>query len=194
MKKILTLAVAAAFSLLAQCSNASTIFASSFDRIIYDSPQCYLETYAGTTNLGDPDIFSNLLGESDSVELGWRNPTPANGFVVSFDTFLMDGDGDDLIVRDFGPGTYSIYVSNKDIDSEYVKIGDSTDGTPGEFNEYGFDFNGIDNVKYVKILRTGFGAGNGRFFDSFQGLNAVPEPCTIGLLGLGSLCLLRKKN
>ena len=173
---------------------ASPIYASNFDRMIYANDHCYLETYSGQTTLGNPDIINNLLGESDSAELGWRKPTPIDGFVVSFSKSLMDGNGDDLIIRDFGPGTYTVFVSAADDDPQYVEIGESTVGTPCVFNEYGFDFAGLNNVNYIKITRTSNAPHNGRFFDSFEGTHPIPEPCTLALLSLGSLCFMKRKK
>ena len=194
MKQLVLPAVAFALFLSTEAAQAAPIYASGFERMIYGTQQCYLETFEGATNLGDPGLLDNLLGASDDLVLGWRNPTPIDGFVIGFDRSLMDGPGDDLVIRDYGPGDYTVSVSTVDDDEQYVQIAEITAGEAMVFAEYGLDFGGLDDINYVKITRTAYGPSNGRFFDSFAGVNPVPEPCTLALLMLGGVCILTRRS
>ena len=174
--------------------NAATMFASQFERVVHPTNQNYLETFNGVSTLGDPAVTANLLGASDNQELGWRKPTPASGFVVSFADFLMDGEGADLVIRDYGPGSYSVFANSVDDDDTYVEIGQSVPGVALGFDVTEFDFNGLDNVKFIKIERTSFDAKMGRFFDSFEGLHAIPEPSSIAMLGMAGLLTIKRRK
>lgn len=132
-----------------------------------------------------------LTGPPDDVVSGWRSTGPPTIFTMEFPLALLDESGADLRVRCFGPGPYTVEASQDG--SDFSLIGDCTTGTPGVFEDVGFDFNGlVDNVSFIRIERTVWGPQTGRFFDSFEGLHPVPEPASGVLMICGVLALLRR--
>ena len=130
---------------------------------------------------GPPDTDANDNGyaldggvDRDTIA-GWRNcgsnPSVFETFILQFDTAIEDGEEDDLAIVGFGGARAgaSVLASTDGID--YVEIGQIDGGIPGSLVTLWFDFDGgINNVHYVKVLRTASGSGSGYFFDAVGGL------------------------
>ena len=68
--------------------------------------------------------------------------------------------------------------------ADYLALEDSFGGLPGTGPNADFNASGtVDFADYL-ILEANFGHGN----------NSIPEPATMGLLGLSALLVLRRKR
>ena len=173
-----------------------------------------IQNYGGT--MMDSSTESWVLGQSDADQTnnmhawdfaegdldnvaGWRGGSANQEFVVKFDSALTDITGDDLVIRMYcgKKASASVFVSGDN--SSWTSIGSivgiplQVPGKPGFLYDAAFDFSGqfSGDVHYVKVHRETVGASSGMFFDSFA---SVPEPATMFILGLGAVCLRRKKK
>jgi hypothetical protein len=170
-----------------------------------------IQNYGGTMMSSSTEFW--VLGQSDADQnnnmyawddaepdyvAGWRSGAANQEIVVGFNTALEDVTGDDLVIRMYcGPNSQaSVYVSEDN--SEWTNIGTisgtsgQVPGNPGYLYDATFDFSGLfsGDVYYVKVHRDVAGPQTGMFFDSFA---SVPEPATMLILGIGAVCLRRKK-
>ncbi len=113
-----------------------------------------------------------------SGESGW--------ITLGFDAMLTDGVGDDLIIYGFGPGGGTdLSVSMDNVN--WTSLGTLGASSPGSAAVWGYDFAdfGVASAAYVKIS-----AGPAKFIDAVEGVNAVPVPAAVWLLGSGLLGLI----
>lgn len=92
----------------------------------------------------------------------------------------------DLDYRIGGSGIWSVILNNRSI---------TADGT---YHSFSYDLSGITAIENQSIVEFRFydldRYGNGKFaFDNLE-LSGVPEPCTIFLLSLGGVAVLRKRK
>ena len=133
---------------------------------------------------GEPDADANGNGSvTDPTDpdyvIGWRNcgssQQEMESFTLKFDTPLIDANGDDLKIVAYGgtSGEYSVFASIDGID--FVLLDSVGGGIPGILQDVWIDFDGlVDQVEYIKILRTATGAGSGCFFDAIGAEVPIP--------------------
>jgi hypothetical protein len=136
-------------------------------------------------------------GDSADTVAGWRSSAPGEYFIVHWNTAIQDVAGNDLTIRFYcGPNAKAaVYASSTGQADSFEEIGKIEVGsTGGAFADVSFDFAGaIDNVQYVKVLRTAAGSNTGMFFDSLAG-TVVPEPMTVAMLAIGGVAALRRRE
>ncbi len=147
---------------------------------------------------GNMHAWDFVGGDLDYVA-GWRGGNVDQELVVGFNEPLQDIAGDDLVIRMYcgSKASATVYVSETN-NNDWVQVGTiigqsmQVPGKPGFLYDAAFDFDGLtsSDVSYVKVHRETTGSGTGMFFDSFA---SVPEPMTMILLGLGGICLRKKK-
>jgi hypothetical protein len=213
LKSLMLLAIAAV-ALSGPSSQAALINGQNWaDSVVSNTSQ--IQNYGGTLmDSGNYDFW--VLGPSDADQTGnmhawdfddgdldyvagWRAGSANQEIVIGFNTALTDIAGDDLVIRMYcGSGAYaSVWVS--DDNTNWTQIGSidgepmQVPGKPGFLYDAKFDFSGsfASDVSYIKVHRETAGSGTGMFFDSFA---SVPEPATMLILGIGSVCLRRRKK
>ncbi len=135
-----------------------------------------------------------ILGEPDNQLTGWGGGD-AGYIVLGFDQLFTDGEGDDLIVHGFGPGTAEVYAALENYDDieEWTYLGLLGTSRPGVLSEWTYDFadyDDLDKAGYVII-----NSGSAKFIDAVEAVNPVPVPGAVWLLGSGFVGLIGyKKN
>lgn len=184
MKKVLILVLAGLFMLGAASMANASLYASSVDATTTHS---WDVNSPGATMPAHPEY---ALGAPDGLLTGWMM---GGGYIeAGFDFDLMDGDGYDLTVYSFGPGTSTVSIFDG---TEWTLLGSVTSTNPGTVVLSDWDFGGINNVSLVRIDKTS--GTPGKFFEAFEGHHPVPVPAAIWLLGSGLLGLVgirRRKN
>lgn len=141
--------------------------------------------------LGQPDAdadgngYAFDSGDPDYVA-GWRSAAPGEYITVHFNIGLANVVGDDLSIWLYGGPNANASVLASINGVNFTQIGSIGGGTPGYFREEKFDFGGLSDVHYVKVLRVASGPKTGMFFDAFGGV-PVPEPGTMVLWFTGGL-------
>jgi hypothetical protein len=108
---------------------------------------------------------------TDDYAAGWRTTTPDDYIIMHWETPLVDGEDEDLVIRLFsGPKASGTVLASVD-GVDYTQVGVVGGGTPSIFREECFDFGGAfaQGVSYVKVCRDATGPQTGVFFDSFAG-------------------------
>ena len=166
------------------------------------------KTYRPPTIPGNPE---HALGAPEDGlsgwATGWKNTT--GGLIVGFDCEFGLGnvEGDDLTIWHFGKGSPEVYASIEPTTDpttwHWLGSLDSTLYPKPDF-EYGsgsvaqdFEFGDLDGVFYIKIEKDEGGMGTGHFIDAVGGVQCVPIPGSVLLLGsgiIGMLCPGRKKR
>lgn len=139
------------------------------------------DTYTPVINYysNEPDGGISVLGPPDFYEeggnaSGWRMWT--GHLIVGFESSLLDGQGDDLVIYHFQLGTPGVSVSEDLVTwtslGNLLSITKFEDG--GKVTPQYFDFAdfGVDvPVNYVKIDKTAQGYRTGKFIDAAEGLH-----------------------
>lgn len=149
------------------------------------------------TGPSDADVNGNGYAwdpEDQDTVAGWRAAAPDEYITMYWDTGVPDLAGNDLVIHLYGgPQAAADVLASADGDA-FELIGVIGGGTPGYFRDEPFDFAGlfVEDVRYVKVIRTASGPQTGMFFDSFGG--NVPEPGSLALMVFGALALRRQRR
>lgn len=204
MNNIVTLAITAGLISTADAAlvhaggNVSLVSASTIespagigaisDGITTDAPNG--QVYTNARNGGAGDYFS--VGDNLTVDINL-------GSAFSLDSIA-------LFNRDANPNRNAVrqFSAEFSIDATFGDVGDTATGTFTALNsgpgQQDFAIGSTVSAQYVRITITdnyfglGGGAGGDRVgFNDFQ-FNAVPEPSSTALLGLGGLALILRRR
>ena len=192
MKKFVVLLLAMGFIVATAGMAGASIYASS----VLDSMAAsnWDTTWGGAACHGPLDDTVILGAPTGAVDgtgyTGWGSAQ--SGYIeLGFDQVFTDGDGDDLLVYGFGPGTAYLSVSaDGETWSDQVELGKSGPGAAAVWGYDLVDF-GVTSAQYVRI-----DSGMAKFFDAVEAVNPVPVPAAVWLLGSGLLGLIgiRRRN
>ncbi|HEY8667197.1 MAG TPA: discoidin domain-containing protein, partial [Tepidisphaeraceae bacterium] len=139
------------------------------------------------------------LGDANSYE-GFNNS------MVNGEYFQVNLNGSRLVdqvvlvaASNYSPVSYNVQISTDGganynpvtgvSSAIYYPAGD----TAGNAGATGYTFNPVDGVTNVRVTNGVVNGGGYWLINEFEVLGTVPEPTSLGLIGLGALALLRRR-
>ena len=160
------------------------LFLAGFTNLTYAS--IYANDVEATTShhwdngANTPAHPEYVLGQEDDLLTGWMT---GGGYIeVSFQCDLTNGNGPDLTLFSFGPGTATASIRSTDEDG-WALLGTIIDGGPGQTTETTWDFGDIETLRAGhKVVRIDKSAGTpGKFFDAVRGEYPFADPAEIAV-------------
>lgn len=204
MKNLL---IAVAFALSAINAGAQTLALWTFESTLPAGPGPFApEEGSGTAISNGGGVFSNPVGNG-SLE-SWSSNGWTIGTYYQFTTSVVDTEllafTWDQTSSNTGPAEFDLQFSTNGMDfspvASYTVTNDSWSSTtykPESTRSYNVDVTGVAGDVTFRLINTstlavngGTVAGTGTDRVDNVGITVVPEPATVGLLGLGAAAIL----